>query len=654
MVRTYGSGGKTELTRGLPGVRFSASATAESFGSNDAQALAQLGAVGMNLGRQLTGYVSALEGIMEKERDRADRALARDRINQYRTASQELMNEVLQTKGEEAVASYETYKVPMQELRKKFADGLNPQALDYYDISTMDYEASHLVDMINFQRKAAIAFDQTTKEAAINTSIIEAVQNRAIPSKIDQELEEVEANVRSLHKGEAKEVIDAKVTLTKHTLLAEVTEALAEEDPEAALKHMALYEEDIDPRYYAGMTEKLRKQMLTKKAIERVKSWEAQGLSFGEQVEELDNLKDADAYEETMRILNNRANERSKVAVVDQHAAVKSAVDDLMKDPQNFNPYSVKGLTVEKMKDLSELRQLMLGPSDYTDWGVYSKIKQMAPSDFTELDLTSPELIKRLAKPELKELINEQSAIIQGTQSGRSRSSLMGFGADVDKQLNVIISKMKDFTPGYGASDEERFEAARRTSELMGVVYERINARDVVSEGKWTVSEINKIIWEELSTYTYDPGVFSSEQKKYNFELKSEPYRLRFLKNSKPEKLPESAVFQPGVPTNSTEAKAGAQPDRWLVRTGPEVHVYDIHGNYIKTFVPGPDAEEWDLIKTEEERAAEEREQKAFERELKKHRRSPLEDVILGPKGLIGVRTPRIRTRDYDPAYDPS
>ena len=263
-----------------------ANATAGSFGGGQARDLQNLGSAIGNLANEVQKQAIISE-------DRKSKAIVRDTLNEARREARVFMADVYRLKGKDAVDAHALTATKMEELRRKYAKGLqNPRYRELFDSSFNSVLNTYEEKAFSIQEQERLNYEKETRDAENFDAIETAIINSNDPRVIKDSEFTIKANTRANYKGLGQTVIAQKEQEAIHTLHKSVLDSISSQDPTAGLEYFKTNMEKFNPASRAVLEKALKEQSDLFEVRQTAQEYELQNMSFEDQIAEVDKIKD--------------------------------------------------------------------------------------------------------------------------------------------------------------------------------------------------------------------------------------------------------------------------------------------------------------------------------------------------------------------------
>lgn len=564
MVKVYQPG--QVQNNPLPGSRFTANATAASFGGGQAQDLQAMGGALMKAGQ-------ASATLHDISQERANRAAVRDKLNTASAELRELTGSYYRRKGQDAASVYSEAEQALAEVRKKHTQDIkDPRQKDMFDASYESLANGHLNRVYAFQEEQRVVWEKETREAENMNAIEDAAAAWTDPAAIREAEVTLKFNTAANLKGMGDKVIKKGIEDATHLLHTEVLKKVGAYSPQAALDYIKTYGDRIKPVERAVLTQELQKKADIVWAMDKALELANSGKTFEEQLAVADAEKDpnkATELKENLRsIRTDRENAKKEAAL----ARYEEEVDALWKDPKNYKvPMDLNASTQTALYNLQRKFKTDGGVSAIaTDWDVYYRLKSMPLTEFKNVDLLKYK--DSLNATELKELMKDQTA--RGDKAGKTSGLRTSYQTAV-----ASVKNMKDFSESTKLSAAKLQENGARRQQFFSAFETQLAKIPVEERTEQKELEIIKALLAPVM----DRG------NKYNPMDNKTVYRFEvpFMEAKQLQAFKTAAEAMENLPANLV-GTIGAQfdPDEqvYFVEGANAVKVYDVYGNHVETW----------------------------------------------------------------------
>lgn len=424
---------------GMPDVRFSTSASGESFGAGQAKDIQQLGGIAERTGLKLY-----------EAQQREDNQLRVARVREKHEQSQQELNRYVQTEvepltGEAATHSYDLVNEKAEEIRQKYGQGLTDERdRAMFDASFSDYKTGVLGSVGAFEAKHKKAYVAATLDAENNTANKSAQQYRDNPQLVNYFHQTVKANTASKYEGDPLK--EQYVKEAEHNYFSGIVEAAFKSSPKEGRETLELYKDKLDVEGYSSMKAGIEKAVISQEINDRS---DALGrLPLGAQEKAIESIQNPEVRKGVRHEVGNINAAKEHAQKKNEEYFYKNEANKLLADPAGYQvPYS--GFPDQQLR-LASIKDALLKPKAVTtDWNYYNEVMHKNADDFqsTKLDAS------KLAPTEFKKLVDIQ---------------VKGKGFDESQSLNQWMST---FIKAETGGDMEKAGALRAEAEKMLNMY---------------------------------------------------------------------------------------------------------------------------------------------------------------------------------------
>lgn len=221
----------------LPASRFSANASADSFGGADAEALGRVAQGASNLG-------GSLLDIGLTEQDKTNHDVARGQVNSARLELNQYAQSEYAKAGSDAFGASQRIQAQAQKIQEKYNGALTTSAQqDIFKNAFTTYSDEHVMRAQNFEQEQKKVYRSETLNQAsdIDSQDIQAHMND--PAFVSRRLFDIEQNVKAEYAGHGDVAMRAD-KVVQSTLMNVISET-AMTDPNAALMFLDAHEDKL-------------------------------------------------------------------------------------------------------------------------------------------------------------------------------------------------------------------------------------------------------------------------------------------------------------------------------------------------------------------------------------------------------------------------
>lgn len=486
-----------EENAALPGSRFSASATKESFGGGQAQQLTNIGTAMQNTAEQV-------QKMAVESQARRDKALTRDVLVQAQTEALEYSKGVYSRQGKDAIDSYPAAQQDFAKMRQKYSRMLeNDTQRDLFNTSFDGVALSHASAILDHQEKERKRFEEETLDAQNKTAHDTAVAYRNRAEDISQAEMTILANTAFKYRPLGVDVAKLKQKEALHALHADIVDAFIKDDqPETAIEYIKNNRDRFNEAKLPEIEATAVKAGKNKWAYETAVSLNASGKSLEEQLAAVDSFikdKDADTVEKLRAEVKQRYEDKIKIDDAKTKQAVEAEWDKMLADPYNYRvpqflpaDAQTSMLTYRRkvLDDAVLARGVDVPRTNNSD--TMAQLKLLHPTELAKIDRTK--IANELNAEEYREFVQLQNNARLDEKSADKEKFYKV--RNVTQQGEDAISGIKAFKVSTDQTDRKNAPA----KELRNQYYEYFEKRvNLIPEEKRTTDEIAKITKDMLS-----------------------------------------------------------------------------------------------------------------------------------------------------------
>ncbi len=591
----------------LPGPRFFAGTTAESFGGVQARELGQLGQALEQVAATAAKYTLASAG-------KKDAGLARTAYNNARREWQEWFKTDLNTReAEAALDAHVDAGKKLEEINRKHGVGLKTtRQKELFKASYDGFTVGALNQALGVQEQQREKLKQVSMTVEKKVATDAAVEGRNDRHIIAESEFTVGANTLEEFKDYPKKVRDKAVADNISTMYDTVLMAVTQDSPGAGLSFLINYWDKFNPTFAADRKDALEKLAGSELVWKLAKDLSGSGMLLKEQLAEVDKMSFGDPGDlmtakdaVTLRSqLRERDMLKRHIAKAEAQRALDAEWDKVLKAgkdaviPNHIDPAEQKKMQEYKDKSIDEwANNLTVGPARTTTpegWSWFNSYMSMEPEELAKQDIFKH--INIMALPQFNKLM---------TQWRSSRSNADGVKNEVirtrtpHQHFKSMIAGMSYFDPNVKSQPGRNVSAEhirKRDGWFHAQVDEHRN-KTLVPEEEQTTKWLDELGADLLSDVAVSRGFGRAKLKVKKFEISYlsdvgfAEEEVKAALAERPKKLKEFDDLQ----YDATENKYFRD-----IRGGTERDVFDrLTGEYIVT-IPITDktaAEEWITIK---------------------------------------------------------
>lgn len=495
-------------------IRESTDAPIEAFGGQSSD----------NFNRQnaaLGGLVNTVSRIYEVEQGKADDARTKEAYASLVDAKNELYwgkQGAVNRKGADAADVTTTYgeqfKKTADEIRKNLSNDSQRGAFDeMYRKEDTEFNGM----LLRHASTENQSYQRQTTEAVIASSMNDAVQNYALPNKVE---ESVQLQRNALGSYLAQNGADEK------TIQLEVGKAVSNTYASVIGRMLSLGEDKKASEYFAQVKGNIESgETLTRleKALEegsiRGESQRRSDEIFAKAPDMVKALAMAKEIDDPK--LRDETTRRLKDEFATQEVAKRQSKEQLFEgvmtgietNPIKPDPVTWEALSPQqRVAAETRIRQVREGIQPVTNWTKYTDLKELAynqstQQQFLEIDLN--ELRPVMADAEYKELVNIKAGLRKGDPN--TKKQLDGYRSD-DQVINAVILSMGMNPKPRSAGEQNRIASFKRA------VDDKVQAYQLQTGKKVTNTELQGIA-DELAVQVVTERGMLWDTKKRVYEL---------------------------------------------------------------------------------------------------------------------------------------
>lgn len=366
----------------LPEVRYSANATADSFGGADAQNLAGVAAGAGRLG-------STLGQIAYEEQDALNKSLVRDALSSAKTEVRNyLTNDIYQRKGLNASNVVPEVQKRLEVVRDSRLKGLqNDAQRQIFSQMFTDIQDEHIGHVQTFQMHERKAYEHASIAAENQNAIEDAVLNRLSPDAIKKAEETIRFNTAYQNRGMGSDVVKHEEAKGLSILHEKILNSVARDSSRAGLQYLEKNKDKFLPTEYEGLKDTLEKRAMSEISNEKAAMIANQpGMTPDKAREWVDqNVKDGKESELVMSGVKARLAEKQAAMTLAQRQAVESTWQNFIKDPTQEVPTNIPASEQIKMRNYKvKMAKAALGEANQS---AYSQIISLPTEKLASLNL---------------------------------------------------------------------------------------------------------------------------------------------------------------------------------------------------------------------------------------------------------------------------
>ena len=486
------------------------SATAESFGADQARQIGYAGSVLKNMSEDIHKQIMYDKNIQ-------DAALARDASSQAREAIRGVLSNIQETNGPDSINIYNTAKEEIAKIRKEHSSIVkdSKEASALYERSMYYVSESALNEAFRIQRAKIREYNTNTYKASNYEAIQESITDPLNDIKYKQAKQHITVNtigmIRNISpdiKGKIQSkdisVIEkAEVDMAINNLALQRFKAMAEISPKGAL---AFYE--ANKKNLVGVTKtelaRLENDIKQREVLEWVVN-EAQGMSYEDQLKAADKkYKDPEMNRMARYEIDVRHSRQKTIEAEKQAALEDQVISSLLQsnDPSQINiPEGLDAkskLGIQKYIASYWKNKRVIPDNDE----LFYKLKDMAisnPKQFKELNLLK-DYLSKLSKDQFSDIWSLQE------KARKDKKEYKSFLTEHQRVVNTL-----------GAAGITSKENPDKFAEIMKAIDDEFNLR---------------------KPETYDEKMNIINQAIIDYGFKTEP-------SVRPSNVPDSAVWDP-------------------------------------------------------------------------------------------------------------
>jgi hypothetical protein len=280
---------------------------ADAFGAGLGAAVSQLGAAAASAGEQI--YDSAMV-YQEKK----DKAYVRDIVNQARAADRKYMAEQYAKEGKEGINVFDESAAYFDEQEDHWMARLpTPAQQELFKQAYYPLVNNHLDGAIAHQQKQIDLYEDSTRQAFIDQTTSDAIQNRWDEDFVDESLMEVQMTTRERFAGRDREVIDDQVAKETGKFHTKIIEAMIEDNPARADEYFKAHLDEIPGEVQTMLKGKLETTTVAQESQMRADNIVASTPAYEKKLEKARKIKDAKVRDATLARIKARETERKYI-----------------------------------------------------------------------------------------------------------------------------------------------------------------------------------------------------------------------------------------------------------------------------------------------------------------------------------------------------
>jgi len=529
-------------------IRKRTTATAESFGANEARLKGHLFRGVQKVGRE--GFNLAVRQA-SKMSDLEDRNLARDSVNKAMNDVRQVSSGFSRRRRGQVEGMNEEAFTSVQEIKASYLEGMDSDYQKQLFSTQFDNFSNSTLNVLkNHHDREVIAHEQETLDAqnsllgdlvidyrdmsetdyvTLNTDKgVVRVQGRA--ALIDQVEIQRALNVRQKLIGSGEAVIQQALAKDKSLLHSNVIATFAQTDPRKALRYYNQYKDRIEPEFRGRLEEALREKVNEANMITHLDGFERAGFNEEKQLSEIDEIykDDNKQLKEAKSRVKAKFKEKEGLqkkkhqgVVNEQYNVIKQfTLADINSQGFSYNPpmaldhknkQYLYNAYQEHMKDL-------FGVGRTTNYDVYYDLYRMEKSKFNQINLLNPKYRNELSSKHFEEFTKMQRKSESDWVSVRSTQSIVN-----------------DFVKGVA------FEFPELQREYYETIEEELNKQRPEDRNK--IETVNKIIHDLSFGLEVEGTLFEKNLFEIAREEKEEKVLLQPVSEQEAEGVPDDAKF---------------------------------------------------------------------------------------------------------------
>lgn len=495
-------------------IRTSPDAPIEAFGGQSAD----------NFNRKNTAInnlAGTVEQIIQVEKIKADDARTKEAYSELVNAKNELFwgkQGAVNRKGKDAVTISSDYGTEFKKVADRIRGGLsNDSQRSVFDEMYRKEDSEFNGLLLRHSNTENQNYQRATTESVVAAAGNDAVQNLAIPGKVD---ESIKTQVNALSSYLAQNGAD------QATIDVEVGKVVSNTYASVIGRMLSLGEDKKASEYFAQVKGSItQKETLTnlEKALEegsiRGESQRRSDEIFAKAPDMVKALAMAKEIDDPK--LRDETTRRLKDEFATQDVAKRQAKEQLFEgvmtgietNPTKPDPITWEALTPQQRVAVeTRMRQVREGIQPVTNWTKYTDLKELAynqstQQQFLEIDLN--ELRPVMADAEYKELVNIKAGLRKGDPN--TKKQLDGYRSD-DQVINSVILSMGMNPKPRSVGEQNRIAAFKRA------VDDKVQAYQLQTGKKVTNTELQSIA-DELAVQVVTERGMLWDTKKRVYEL---------------------------------------------------------------------------------------------------------------------------------------
>lgn len=518
--------------RPMPGLSWSANASARSFGGADAENLAEVGQGMQRAG--LTGAAIAGDVAQWHNLD-----VAREAISSARQELNAFSSQEFQKQGREALGASQRIGDFGRKIAETRLKGLNGSQQEIFNRVWPQYADSHVMRAQGFEAQQGDVYHKQTLADANQTTEDELFARMDDPEAVKSGLAEIGANTRAIYAGAGD--VELRVKVAKEKALAAMIQQRAVSDSAGALVFLEAHQGELHPSWAMQVRRGLQAQvddLMVSGHVMALSS--APGVDEAGAIAAVDKRTDLtpEQKEKVLAGIHVQFGIRRNAAAQAQQRATEGAWETFWKAPGVDTVARMQIPEAEKVKMREAMGKMTVRRSDAEQAAAYGKLlanpnlerinlfehrTEMSAGQFDHLW----DLQQKMRKGETRETANFKQGIAYARGMMADSSHFKGEDTRQAQMLAAFQSRLR------ALPDEERNDFSKAKA-----VFDDLMKDAVLNPGWFGMRE----------THWYTPGFMEPDTaSKYRIESGEFPGG-----GAQPSQEKRSQAGAPGVPLQST------------------------------------------------------------------------------------------------------
>jgi hypothetical protein len=525
----------------LVGSRFSANATAASFGGADA-------AIAAGIGQGLAGVANALADKAQKNQKIKDVAVARDASNSFDSDVRNLEADYYARSGKSALEMHKEAETKIQEARRKHMDSLQSEEQKAHFTAWADAESKRFLDSVmTKQIKETESFHETTLKAQNASLTDNSVGNRTLPAQIAENDSLMQANLRSSKAFRDADPATQELMLKKATNdhYSAVLHAVDADSSQAGKDFLEKNKDKFLATEYTTLMEEQKKKASGEYVAQRAKDLSNSGVALEVQLAAADQEKDPVIGEKIRTQLLERAKNKETIKDYQSKTEVASELNRYYANPEAYSAAGgYKGANEDVRKALktayenitegARRKVLGAGNAPAVDWAAYNDLAiRIAKGENPDLNAYSGRL-----DPSQHQRLNDMMLGRLQTQTAAQKEEFARKW-QLDQRINDAV---KDLPKKHFDTETGGEEARLRKSALIEQMYSELNSLPKEKQTPEVVDAMLKEMTNKVITKNW--LVFNKENYRFEADKLPADQQLRYFVQNPPETLKGQAGVQ--------------------------------------------------------------------------------------------------------------